>query len=412
MKVLLVSAYFPVKPDDSARSFVRDEAYALSRSGVEVDVARWRYAGRLFHTKDLMVDGIRVHGLKLFSPKNLLVGFSKLWKLPVSLFPLKELGRTWVFFSYGRQLAKIIKRCDADVVHAHFAYPDGFVASFAEENMGKPLVISIWGYDVQSDLKSGYGSLSQKYTAYLVKRALMAADAIIVGDETHYNTVIQLIGGEQKGKVHFIPAGIDIDRFNPNVDGSIVRKKLSITTNQPVILFARHLRPIYGVEYLIKAIPHVIEKCPEAVFLVLGEGPLLNDLQQLADSLKVAEHVKFLGQVRKTEMPFYYAASDIFVDPCIMGQGYGSLEALACGKPVVGFKVGQIKVREGVNGFLVELGDIEGLADRLLQLIEQPHIRKEMGEKGRRTIKKNYSLGSRINDILRIYNSFCVDNRK
>jgi len=403
MKVLLVSAYFPVKPDDSARSFVRDEAYALSRSGVEVDVARWRYAGRLFHTKDLMVDGIRVHGLKLFSPKNLLVGFSKLWRLPVSLFPLKELGRTWVFFSYGRQLAKIIKRCDADVVHAHFAYPDGFVASFAEENIGKPLVISIWGYDVQSDLKSGYGSLSQKYTAYLVKRALMAADAIIVGDETHYNTVIQLIGGEQKGKVHFIPAGIDIDRFNPNVDGSIVRKKLSITTNQPVILFARHLRPIYGVEYLIRAIPYVIEKCPDAVFLILGMGPLLAELQRLVNGLNVANHVKFLGQIPKADMPYYYAASDIFVDPCIFGQGYATLEALSCGKPVVGFKVGQIKVEDRKDGFLVEFGNVEEIARKIIWLAENPSERQKMGAYGRKRIEKYYSLRSRIGSIIHLY---------
>jgi len=403
MKVLLVSAYFPVKPEDPARSFVRDEAFALSDSGVDVHVARWRYAGRLFSTRGSVVDGIHVHGLKLFSPKNLLVGLGNVLRLPISLFPVKELGRTGVFFSYGKQVEAIVKRYNMDVIHAHFAHPDGFVASFAKKNTDKPLVISIWGYDVQSDLKSGYGSLSQKYTAYLVKRALMVADAIIVGDETHYNTVIQLIGEGQKGKVYFIPAGIDIDRFNPNVDGSIVRKKLSITANQPVILFARHLRPIYGVEYLIKAIPHVIEKCPEAVFLVLGEGPLLNDLQQLADSLKVAEHVKFLGQVRKTEMPFYYAASDIFVDPCIMGQGYAASEALSCGKPVVGFKVGQIKVEDGKDGFLVKFGNVKEMAQKIIWLAENPSERQKMGVCGRKRVEKCFSLKSRISNIFDLY---------
>jgi len=193
MKVLLISAHFPITPEDPARSFVRDEAHEFSKTGVAVHVARWRYAGRFFHTKDSVVDGIRVHGLKLFSPKNLFIGFSNLWKLPISLFPLKELGRTGVFFSYGKQVERIAKRCNIDVIHAHFAHPDGFVASVAKNHSNKPLVISVLGYDVQSHPKSGYGSLSQRHTAYLVREALMAADAIIVGAESHYKTVIRLI---------------------------------------------------------------------------------------------------------------------------------------------------------------------------------------------------------------------------
>jgi len=209
---------------------------------------------------------------------------------------------------------RIVKRCNIDIIHAHFAHPDGLVASVAKNSTGKPLVISVLGYDVQSDQKSGYGSLSQRHTTYLVREALMAADAIIVGSESHYKTVIQLIGGKRSGKLHFISPGIDMVHFNPDVDGSIVRNKLGIKADQPVILFARHLRPIYGAEYLIKAVPYVIKKCPDAVFLILGEGSLLADLQRLASGLNVADHVKFLGQIPKTEMPFYYAASDLMLD--------------------------------------------------------------------------------------------------
>jgi glycosyltransferase involved in cell wall biosynthesis len=403
MKALLISAYFPIEPADPARSFVRDEAYALSKTDVEVHVARWRYSGRFFKTKDSVVDGINVHGLNLFSPKNLSIGFSNLWRLPISLFPLKELGRTGVFFSYGKQVERIIKRHSIDVIHAHFAHPDGFVASIAKNSTNKPFVISVWGYDVQSDPKSGYGSLSQSYTAYLVKKALMAADAIIVGAESHYKTVIQLIGEERSDKVHFISPGIDTTRFNPNVDGSKLRKKLGIRDDQPVILFARHLRPIYGTEYLIKTIPYVIKKCPDAIFLILGEGTLLADLQRLASDLNVADHIKFLGQVPKTDMPFYYAAGDIFVDPCLVGQGYAALEALSCGKPVIGFTVGQIKVEDGRDGFLVEFGDVKEIARRIIWLVENPSKRQKMGVCGRKRVEGHCSLKGRINDIISLY---------
>ena len=158
MKVLLISAYFPIKADDPARSFVSDEACALSKTGVEVHVARWRYAGRFFNTKDSVVDGIPVHGLKLFSPKNLFIGFSNLWRLPVSLFPLKELGRTEVFFSYGKQVEKIVKSYNIDVIHAHFAYPEGFVGLIAKRRIEKPLVVTLHGADVlvEPTVKYGY----------------------------------------------------------------------------------------------------------------------------------------------------------------------------------------------------------------------------------------------------------------
>jgi glycosyltransferase involved in cell wall biosynthesis len=403
MKVLLISAYFPIKQDDPTRSFVRDEASALSKAGVEVHVARWRYAGRFFHTKDSVVDGIYVHGLKLFSPKNLFIGFSNLWELPISLFPLKELGRTGVFFSYGKQVEKIVKRCSIDFIHAHFAHPDGLVASVAKNCTGKPLVISVWGYDVQSDPKIGYGSLSRRDTTYLVKRALMAADAIIVGAESHHKMVTRLIGEERSDKVHFISPGIDTIRFNPNVDGSKVRKKLGIRADQPVVLLARHLMPIYGTEHLIKTVPYVIKKCPDAVFLILGEGPLLADLRELANNLNVADQTKFLGQVPKTEMPLYYATSDVFADPCLVGQGYSTLEAMACGTPAVGFKTGQIKIKDNINGFLVKPYNREALAGKIIQLLDDSELRRKMGEKGRKHVIKHCSIDTRVKKLIDIY---------
>jgi len=65
---------------------------------------------------------------------------------------------------------------------------------------------------------------------------------------------------------------------------------------------------------------------------ILSEGSILANSQRLPGDLNVAGHVRFLCQFPKTDMPFYYAASSIFVDPYIVGQGYASLEAVACEK--------------------------------------------------------------------------------
>jgi len=408
MKVLLISAYFPMKLDDPARSFVRDEAFELSKAGVDVYVARWRYAGRFFNTMNSGVNGIHVHGLKLFSPIGLSIGFSNVWRLPISLFSLKELGRTGVFFSYGKQVERIVKRNNIDIIHGHFAYPDGFVASVAKSYTDKPLVISVWGYDVDSEPKVGYGALCRKDTGYLVERALMAADAIIVGAQSHHKAVVRLIGEEGKNKVHFISPGIDTVRFNPNVDGRKVRKKFGIKANQPVVLFAKHLAPLYGSEYLIKAVPSVIKKWPETVFLILGEGPMREELKASIKELKVARNVFFVGRVRKTEMPFYHVASDIHVDPSHFGQGYASLEAMACGKPAIGFRTGQIKIKNNMNGFLVDPYDVEALADKIVQLIDDEKLRKRMGLRGRRYVVEHCGINTRAKKLIELYKAISV----
>lgn len=397
LSVAMISVSAPTAPQHTVYSFVFDEARSLAEKGVDVHIVRPMVE------RDFSSCGVRYHGIQkkidLGAVKFMIKG---LWAyLPIALF--RNPRYIYRESLYALNISKIIIKQGTDIIHAHFAYPEGFVASLAKKATKKPLVISVWGYDVQSDPKSGYGALSRIDTAYLVRKALMAADAIIVGAETHYKTVIQLIGEEKRYKVHFISAGIDTVRFNPNVDGSIVRKKLGIRADQLVVLFARHLQPIYGTEYLIKAIPYVIEKCPNTVFLILGEGLLLVDLQRLVDTLKVAHHVKFLGQVPLTDMPYYHAASDIFVDPCIMGQGYAALEALACSKPVVGFKIGQTKVENRKDGFLVEFGDIEEIARKIIWLVENPSERQKMGVYGRKRVEKHCSLRSRINDIISLY---------
>lgn len=407
MKILLISSYFPIKRTESVSGFVYDEASELVKEGVDVHVAFWKYANRLFRSRDWVVDGIKVHGLKLFSPVDVCSGFSNLPKLPFYLFSPKEIVRTGVFLSRSKQVEKIAKDYDVDVIHAHFAHPSGLVGSFVKQYTHKPLVISVWGYDVLSDPIS-YGALSRRDTAYLVKRALMAADAVVVGAEIHYETVIQLVGKERSDKVHFINPGIDTVRFNSDVDGSGIREKLGIRADQPVILFAKHLKPLYGSEYLVQAIPEVIKKHPDAMFLFLGEGPMKGQLQTATQSFGIAKNVIFVGYVPKTEMPFYHAASDISVDPSYYGQGYAALEAMACGKPVVGFREGQIKIIDNVNGFLVDPYNVKALADKIVQLIDDAKLRKEMGLRGRRYVVDNCGINVRVKKLIELYKAISV----
>jgi len=103
-------------------------------------------------------------------------------------------------------------------------------------------------------------------------------------------------------------------------------------------------------------------------------------------------------------MPCYHAASDIFVDPCIFGQGYAALEALLSGKPVIAFKVGQIRIMDEVEGYLVQPGDVEDLANKMMWLLENPKLRKKMGIKGRKRAVKQHDMENQVRNLMRVFN--------
>ena len=398
MKVLIVSTHFPLSRSDFSRSFVREEAQELVKRGVEIHVVRWSPG------QDISISNLFIHNIHLptcASPTAILFGTKNMLTFPAHSFSHpKTIG---ILASYAEKITKVARKHRVNVIHAHFACIDGFSGLLAKNATKKPLVISVWGEDVQADPKSGYGLLLRKYTRDLVVKALNGADAITVGVESHYKTVARLIGKDKTSKIFIIPLSLDTKRFSPSINGRKIREKHNIKDHQPVILFARHLRPIYGAESLIRAAAKVVHEHPKTAFLIVGDGPLRMDLQELARRIGVDRNVIFTGHLPKKEMPFYHAASDIFVDPCIFGQGSSSLEALSCGRPVIGFKTGQIRVRDQVDGYLVKTGNVEELADKIMLLVKNPKLRREMGMNGRKRIIEQNSIESRVNRLMNIY---------
>lgn len=406
MKVLLISAYFPIKPDDPVRSFVRDEACALSEVGVEVHVARWRYAGRFFSMKDSVVDGIHVHGLKLFSPKNLFIGFSNLWRLPISLFQLKELGRTGVFFSYGKQVERIIKRYSIDVIHAHFAHPDGFVGLMAKKGTGKPLVVTLHGFDILVEPTVKYGCRLNPEIDRVVRMVLKDADRVIAASSATYKAALEL--GCSHDRLVFIPNAVNVKRFNPMVNGFNVKDKLGFGDNPVVFTLGGH-KPHKGIEFLIKAVPLVLKEVPNAIFVIGGDGELRSYHESLVRELGVSGNVLFTGRIPRNEVPYFYASSDVFVIPSVIEAfGLVTIEAMACGKPVVGTDVGGISdiIGDGLNGFLVKPRDPDALARKIILLLSDSKLREKMGKAGREMVEKKFNIEKRAERIIKVYTSF------
>jgi glycosyltransferase involved in cell wall biosynthesis len=154
-----------------------------------------------------------------------------------------------------------------------------------------------------------------------------------------------------------------------------VRQSLGVPADAPVLLTVRNLEARMGLDLLLRAVALVRSRVPGLRLLVGGSGSRRGELEALAASLGLGNHVRFLGFVPEGDLPRYYQAADLFVLPTRELEGFGlvAAEALACGTPVVGTPVGAIpEVLAGLDPDLVTDGLApEALARRLGERLER-----------------------------------------
>jgi len=147
------------------------------------------------------------------------------------------------------------------------------------------------------------------------------------------------IGG---GRVVRIPGGADLARFAPPVDRDGARRALGLPADRPVLLTVRNLEPRMGLDNLIVALDRARRQAPDALLVVAGTGSQRAALEALVAARELHGHVRFLGFVDEERLPALYGAADAFVLPTRALEGFGlaTIEALACGTPVLGTPVG------------------------------------------------------------------------
>ncbi len=132
------------------------------------------------------------------------------------------------------------------------------------------------------------------------------------------------------------------DRFKPAPDRGAVRQALGLPADRPLLLTVRNLESRMGLDNLLAALGRLKSRCPGVVLWIGGDGSLRGALEAQSRALGLADRVKFLGFVPDAELPRYYQAADLFVLPTRELEGFGlvTVEALACGTPVLGTPVG------------------------------------------------------------------------
>lgn len=184
-----------------------------------------------------------------------------------------------------------------------------------------------------------------------------------------------------KREIEVIHVGIDTRIFRP-----LPSRNKYLSEGDPRFLTVARLHPYKGLEYLIKSMELVGEKEPGAKLYILGKGKDEEKLRKLVSQLRLSNVIFIKEDIPNHMMPELYAECDVYVQPSIIEPyGIAVLEAMACGKPVVGTGVGGMldTIDNERTGILVELGDSEALAEALIRLHDDG-MRKKMGDGGRK----------------------------
>jgi len=284
------------------------------------------------------------------------------------------------------KLIRFIKNNKIDIIHAHGARVNMW-GSMASILTGVPIIATEHGIDLWRHSNYLFNILD-RFSAKVNKFRIGVSQAVC--------DMLKKIGVDQ-AKIICIENGIDVDRFNISVDISSKKRELGISERATVIGTVGRLVEQKGHRYLLEAAKMVVNKFPDAKFIIIGDGPLRGELEEQALNLGVKENIVFTGG--REDIPELMAIMDIFVLPSITeGLPLVLLEAMVSKKPIIGTRVGGIPevIEDGVTGLLVEPANSGGLANQIAILLMNAVDRKKMAIEACRMVRKKYNAKSMI----------------
>ena len=283
-----------------------------------------------------------------------------------------------------------LRESPADLVHLHLPNPPAVIAYLLSGHRGK-LVVT-----VHSDI------VRQRMMAKLLSPTLTAllrrADAIVSfsPNRLEHSAVLQGF----RNKCHVIPHGIPFEQYD-EVDRAQI-EEIRNRYRKPIVLAVGRLVYYKGFDYLIRAMRQI-----DAQLLLIGEGPLHQQLLEQVTTSGVQDKVSFLGNV--SDLRPYYHACDVFALPSIaVSEAFGivQLEAMACGKPVVNTQLpsGVPWVSQnGITGITVPPCDVDALAEAVSVLLAQPELAARYGRAARRRVEQEFATERMLARTLGLY---------
>ena len=288
-----------------------------------------------------------------------------------------------------KYILDLIKSENIDIINTHSG-KDSLLAGIAGRLSGKkPLIVRTRHLALPITSKFTY--------RYITHRIVTVSE---------YVRQYLISEGLPAKQVLAVPTCVDLAKFDPAKTKESLRRELGLGRETPLIGTISILRRKKGHHILLDAIPLILKKVPDAVFVFAGNGPQKENILNKIKNLGLEDRVLMLGL--RNDVAGILKSIDLFVLPTFQeALGTSFLEAMAMGKPVVGTNVGGVGevIKNGLNGFLVEPGNPPAIAEAVIKLLEDKEEAKKMGIEGRKMVERNFSIDKMCREMLDLYSS-------
>ncbi len=304
------------------------------------------------------------------------------------------------FLEVYRKLDALCGAFKPQVIAAHYSYRLAMIAGFSALKRGIPMTVTLHGLGT---LPEAHASWRPRLQNLLYQRLSLAFAAKVIATSQDMLDAVPYVAA----KTEIIPNAADGQRFDPaawasDAAAGALRERYA---GRSVILTVRRLNPKCGIQYLVEALPEIVRRRPEALYVMVGTGRLEEEIRARIKTLGMEKHVEMVGLLPNGRTPAYFSASDVVVFPSTAeSTSISCIEAMLMEKPVVASRVGgliELLGTDGTRGRLVKLVDweasnyeappvsempkdrIAALADAVCDLLDDRAERERMGKEAR-----------------------------
>jgi len=320
------------------------------------------------------------------------VVISPLWLHPINPLDVISLAHLYA----------VCVRENFDLVATHTS-KGGFLGRLAARLAGTPHIVHhAHGFAFR---ECNSRSVRRLYIT-LERLASHCCEAIISVSEDHRQGAIRERVASP-AHIQTVLNGIDLTPFE-QPDRAAARRELGFAEDDLLLGVGSRLAPKKGLEYLLAALPPVLERFPTAQLVLFGDGPLRTELETQAQQLGIRSHIYFPGFRR--DVPRLLGGFDLVLQPSLSeGLSISILEAMAAGRPLIACDIqgNREVVRHGSNGLLVPPADAPALTSAMLQLLSNPARARDLGNGAARDCRTRFSEARMVEETLAVYDRVC-----